>query len=374
MRRAGLLLLALALGCEVDDDSIAALLDLPADAPRPRLPEGAVLSAETIELGRHLFYDVRLSGPGTVACSSCHRQERGFADDVAVSVGADGQAGVLNAPGLANAAYRMPLTWAHASIGELEAQLLLPMYGADPLEMGMAGAEAEIRARLAGDAAYPALFAAAFADQADPITLEHARLALASFVRSLVSFRSPFDDYLGGDRGALSDAARRGSELFFSQRLGCGGCHSGLLLSAATITEASGALPAEAYHNIGLYDVDGAGGYPGPAPGLIAETGIPRDMGRFRVPSLRNVSVTAPYMHDGSVATLEEVLAIYERGGRAIASGPWAGDGKNSPLRSDRLRSFELSDGERADVLAFLEALTDRRFLEDPRLGDPWAM
>jgi len=368
------LVLFLVGGCGIDGGPNDALLDVPAHAPHPRLPADNALSSAKIELGRHLFYDPGLSGPGTVACASCHRQARGFADDAAVSLGADGEAGVLNAPGLANAAYRMPLTWAHGSVGGIEEQLLLPMYGDEPVEMAMAGREAEVRARLAAEVRYRELFAEAFPGDPDAIDLDNARLALACFVRSLISFGSPFDDYLAGDATAVGDSARRGSELFFSQRLGCGGCHSGLLLTVATVTEDSGPQPSDAFHNIGLYDVDGLGRYPEPALGLIAETGIARDMGRFRVPSLRNVTVTAPYMHDGSVATLEDVLAIYEDGGRLVESGPWAGDGRKSPLRSERLRRFALTEEERGDMLAFLAALTDMRFLGDSRYGNPWAM
>jgi cytochrome c peroxidase len=364
---------ALASGCAAEDpgdDNVAVDLELPPHFPEPVVPADNVLTAARIELGRHLFYDDRLSVNQAISCSSCHHQERAFADESAVSLGATGEAGVLNAPTLSNVIYMHPLTWAHGRIGTIEDQLLGPMFGEAPLEMGITGAEDTILERLRAEPVYQDLFELAYPD--DGIDLDAARFALASFVRSLVSYRAPFDAFLAGDMSAISPSARRGSELFYSSRLGCGGCHAGFGLSAATRSKSSAGQQLDPFHNIGLYNIDGEGGYPATAPGLIAETGVARDMGRFRVPTLRNVAVTAPYMHDGSVATLEEVIAIYERGGRLIEEGPNAGDGADNPHRSAELARFELSESERADLLAFLRSLTDQAFLTDPRHASPW--
>ena len=227
------------------------------------------------------------------------------------------------------------------------------MRGAQPIELGMAGHEDEVMARLAAEPRYSPLWEAAFPGQ--PARFEHIKLALACFTRSLISGDSAFD------RRQLSAPASRGADLFYSQRLGCANCHAGF--NFTTATRHLGSQPtAPPFHNIGLYNLDGAGAYPADAPGLRAFTGLARDEGRFRVPSLRNVELTAPYMHDGSVATLEEVIRIYEAGGR----------GEPSPLRSRELRSFTLSDAERADLVEFLRALTDHRFVNDPRFADPW--
>lgn len=352
------------------------LLDepVPAHFPPPIIPEGSELTVDKVELGRYLFYDARLSVNETISCSSCHRQELAFSDGLSVSLGATGEAGALNAPTLSNAAYAHPLTWAHADIATIEEQLIGPMFGEAPVEMGMTGAEAEIVARLAAEPVYQQLFPAAFGESAPvpAIDLERVRLALSAFVRSLLSHRSPFDDFLAGDMGAISDSALRGSELFFSQRLGCGNCHAGFALSTAVRSTVTTGQQTSPFHNIGLYNVDGAGGYPEAAPGLIAETGVDRDMGRFRVPTLRNVALTAPYMHDGSVESLDEVIDIYEAGGRLIETGEQAGDGRVNPWRSVQLRDFELDDSERADLLAFLMSLTDDAFVSDERLADPW--
>lgn len=368
------LIAALSLGACAEpatDAGVEVDLGLPAHFPDPVVPATNPLTASKIELGRHLFYDARLSVNETISCSTCHQQQLAFAATDAVSLGATGDVGVLNAPTLTNAIYASPLTWAHGDIDAIEDQLLGPMFGEAPLEMGMTGNEAVIVDRLRSDALYPALFAEAFGGEA-PVDLDNARLALASFVRSLVSYESPFDGFLAGDAAALSDGAKRGSELFYSPRLGCGACHVGFALTSATHSAASAGRQLTPFHNIGLYNLGPDGDYPETAQGLIEQTGVARDMGRFRVPTLRNVELTAPYMHDGSVATLEDVIAIYEAGGRNVEDGPFAGDGRDNPHRSEDLRSFELTDAERDDLLAFLGSLTDEAFVTDPRHADPW--
>ncbi len=371
-----ILLMTLAVGiigaCAVpgEDNGIDLELALPQHFPDPIAPLSNRLTPESAELGRHLFYDLRLSGNGTLACASCHQQEYAFADSLAVSLGASGGEGVLNAPSLANVIYAYPLTWAHGSVTTIEEQLLGPMFGEQPLEMGMAGFEDEIAGRLAIDARYRELFADAF--PGEEISVKLVRFALASFVRSLVSYQSAFDRFLAGDSVAISQSAQRGSELFYSERLGCSHCHAGFAFSAAVQSLATNSQPTSPFHNIGLYNVDGEGGYPSAAQGLIEESGFAKDMGRFRVPSLRNVALTAPYGHDGSVATLDDFIRIYEEGGRNVEAGSNQGDGRNNPWRSDDLKVFELSDAERDDLIAFLESLTDSSFVMDSRFADPW--
>jgi cytochrome c peroxidase len=126
------------------------------------------------------------------------------------------------------------------------------------------------------------------------------------------------------------------------------------------------------FHNNGLYNLDGNGAYPVDNTGLFDLTGERRDMGRFKAPTLRNVALTAPYMHDGSMATLEEVVEHYERGGRFIEDGEFTGDGRRSPYKSKFVPGFELSESERADLLAFLHSLTDESVVQDPRYSDPF--
>jgi cytochrome c peroxidase len=176
---------------------------------------------------------------------------------------------------------------------------------------------------------------------------------------------------LNGERAAISDSARRGYELFSSERLECFHCHAGFALTDHVNYEGK-AFFDDPFHNTGLYNVDGQGAYPEPNTGVLSVTGRERDMGRFKAPTLRNIAVTAPYMHDGSIASLDAVLDHYAAGGRTLSEGEHAGVGSASPLKSNLIQGFTLSDSERADVLAFLHSLTDEGFLTDARFADPW--
>ena len=160
--------------------------------------------------------------------------------------------------------------------------------------------------------------------------------------------------------------------LFFSELLECDHCHGGLNFASA-LTHEGNPREVSPFENNGLYNVGGTGAYPEPNTGLHAFTGELRDMGRMKPPSLRNVELTAPYMHDGSIATLEEVIDHYERGGRLIESGPNAGDGAINPNKSQFVTGFPLSDAAKADLVAFLKSLTDRDFTTDPRFASPFA-
>lgn len=344
---------------------------LPPGFPPPPVPADNPLTAEKVELGRRLFYDRRLSGDGHFACASCHRQELAFTDGRARAMGAAGDLHPRGAMSLANAAYAVTLAWDEPELTRLEDQALVPMLATAPVELGIAGREDEVLARLEADERYRRLFAAAFPGEPDPFTLGHVARALASFERTLISGRSAYDRLLwDDDREALTPAAWRGMELFFSERLGCSGCHAGFNFSGPVRfaapeggDPAAAAEPPPAFFNTGLYDL-GGGAYPPDNPGLFRHTGREGDHGRFRAPTLRNVALTAPYMHDGSIATLGEVIDHYAAGGRAAGS----------PAKDPRLRGFALAPGEKADLLAFLESLTDHAFVTDPRLADPFAV
>jgi cytochrome c peroxidase len=191
------------------------------------------------------------------------------------------------------------------------------------------------------------------------VTLRHVTEALAAYQRTLVSAGSDYDRFLAGDGEALSEAAERGRQLFFSERLGCGGCHRGRWLTDAAEPLAS---VEEAFHNTGLYNLGGDGSYPRASPGLVEFTGKPEDRGKFRTSPLRNLTLTPPFMHDGSAATLDDVIEHYAAGGRTIDAGPLAGVGADNPHKDARVRGFVVSEGERGDLLAFLESLTDPDF------------
>lgn len=344
---------------------------LPAWVPKPIVPADNTMSAAKVELGRHLFHDRRLSITGGISCAGCHIQAKAFTDGRKVGLGATGEAHPRNAMGLGNAAYFPVLTWADPRTTRLEAQALVPMFGEHPVEMGLAGREGDIERLLRRDPRYERLFGEAFADATEPYTIANLTRALAAFQRSLISFDSPYDRYrYGGQSAAISRAAKRGETLFFSERLACFHCHGGITFSDAVMHERL-EKPEIGFHNTGLYNIDGRGAYPADNRGLIAVTGRAEDMGRFRTPSLRNVAVTAPYMHDGSMPTLHKVLDHYMAGGRRIVSGPYAGNGAANPGKSMFITGFRLTPRQRSDLLAFLESLTDRGFLADRAHSDP---
>ena len=344
---------------------------LPAWVPRPLVPADNPMSTEKIELGRVLFYDQRLSINGGMSCATCHQQKAAFTDGRKVAIGATGVAHPRNAMGLANIAYSPVLTWADPTQLRLEAQALVPMFGEHPVEMGLAGKEQDLIRLLHRDPRYERLFRAAFPADPDPYTVDNLTRALATFQRSLVSFDSAYDRYrFGGRRHAMSNPAKRGEKLFFSERLACFHCHGGVNFTDAVIHERL-EKPEPGFHNTGLYNIDGRGAYPVNNRGLTAITGRPADMGRFRTPSLRNVAVTAPYMHDGSIATLSGVIDHYAAGGRSIKTGPDRGVGATNPHKSMFVKGFRLAAGEKAALIAFLESLTDHTFPANPAHADP---
>lgn len=296
---------------------------LPADVRPPRVPADNPMSAPKVELGRRLFYDADLSVDGTMACATCHEQHRAFADGNATHGGVHGEAGRRNVPGLANVAWATTLTWADPRLTSLEFQAAVPVTRKAPVEMGMAGQEAEIAHRLGRDACYRQMFADAFPGDG-AVDFRHVALALAAFERTLVSFDSSYDAWRRGNRRALSPAAIAGEQLF---RRGCSGCHAGPLLSDGRF---HALLPPDR-RDLGLGEV----------------TGRRIDAGRFRTPSLRNVALTAPYFHDGSAKTVAD----------AVRRHPTAA---------------AMSGADREALEAFLVSLTDRRFTTDPRTALPW--
>jgi len=315
------------------------------------------MSDVKVRLGRRLFYDARLSGNGTYSCASCHKQALAFSDGRAHALGSTGQEHPRSAMSLTNVAFNASYGWASPKTRTLEAQMLVPMLNEHPIEMGLKGNEAAIVGRIASDEDDAALFREAFGVAQGAITLDVIVKGIASFERTLVSADSPFDRYLyRDDRSALTAEARRGMDLFFSDRLACAQCHSGFNLSGPTIHQGSAPVPPS-FHNTGLYNVDGHGAYPAIDRGLLDVTHVSSDMGKFRAPTLRNIAVTAPYMHDGSIPTLEAAVVHYASGG------------VDSPFKSPRLKGFEATPRDVSDLVAFLVSLTDEAFLKNPELS-----
>ncbi|HEY0801370.1 MAG TPA: MbnH family di-heme enzyme [Steroidobacteraceae bacterium] len=316
------------------------------------MPADNPMSAEKVALGRRLFFETRLSTTGRYSCSSCHQPELAFTDGRAHALGATGESVRRGVMSLTNVAYNAAFTWGSAKVRSLESQMRQPLFNEHPVEMGLTGDGGSAVNAISMDPTYGVQFAAAF--PGDAISMDHIIKAIAAFERTLVSGRSPFDRYVfDDDREAMSEPAKRGMALFYSARVGCVQCHSGLNFSGPMIYEGH-AVNEALFANTGLYDIDGRGSYPKSDRGLIEVTHRGADMGKFRVPTLRNVALTAPYMHDGSLSSLEDALDHYVRGGH------------KSPRQDLRIRPFTLSAAERADLLAFLDSLTDTEFVKNP--------
>jgi cytochrome c peroxidase len=320
--------------------------NLPRGWPAPVVPADNPMSAAKVELGCRLFFEPALSVNGTRSCATCHRPELAFTDGRARGVGATGEHLPRGSMSIANVAYSPALTWADDRLTTLEQQIERPLFNEHPVEMGVSRTEAHVLKRLAADGNYTAAFRAAFPSDSAPVSLINLQRAISAFERTLISANSAFDRYLlHDDREALSDDAREGMAVFFSARAGCAQCHSGPGF-AGPIVSRERPTAAPAFARNGAFMASDADS------GLALVSGLAKDAGRFRVPTLRNVAVTAPYMHDGRLTTLRDVLLHY-------ATEP--------ALAATRAASADiepLSAGEQQLVIAFLNALTDEEFLQ----------
>jgi len=338
----------------------------PAWAPTPAVPADNPMSPAKVRLGRRLFYEKRLSVNGSMSCATCHQQAHGFTDGQRTHLGATGEPGIRSVMTLTNVAYLPSYTWANPLITSLEKQMLLPLFSDHPLEMAMAGHEAELAAHVAADPEYVREFAQVFPQDNPPVDVPHITKAIAAFERTLLSFDSPYDRYKHGDANAISAAAKRGEALFFGERLECYHCHDGVNFTD-NYTAQGLAFPETGFHNTGLYNEDSHGAYKPWDHGLRDVTSHAEDEGAFRTPTLRNIAVTAPYMHDGSLPTLEAVIQQHYavKGHAALTSH------SPNPLRSEFIEGFSISESEVKDLIAFLNSLTDQNFLTNPEFGDP---
>ena len=302
--------------------SLSELVELPAHFPAFEEPADNPLNGAKWELGRLLFHDTRFSAANDVSCASCHLAQFAMADSLAVSLGTGGAPGFRNASALFNMAWQ-PRFHREGGIPSLETQILAPLQEPHEFDKDLMTLVAE----LAKDSGYHALSEEAFARPFDAFVLTR---ALAAFERTLISGESPYDRWLLGDSSALSESALRGQSLF--DNLQCQSCHSGLWLTDF------------ANHNIGLYRDN-------PDPGAYRLTLDSADLGKFKTPSLRNLAFSAPYMFDGSLSTLEEVLDHYANGGMG------------HPNQDPRVFPIDLTSDERSDLLAFLAALNDTNFV-----------
>jgi len=310
------------------------VLPLGLQAAAAYIPDTNPMSARKIELGRKLYFDARLSLDGSVSCATCHDPDKGFSDARPTSAGIRGQTGNRNSPTVINRLFSKEQFW-DGRAADLEDQALGPIQ--NPIEMGhsLPG----MINNLQGIAVYAAEFEATFGSPG--INADRVAQAIASYERTVVAGNAPFDRLQAGETTAMNEAAVRGMALFNdAQRANCVTCHAGF-----NFTD-------ESYHNLGV-GMD----KPFPDMGRFTVTKDEVDRGAFRTPTLRNITQTAPYMHDGSEATLQDVIALYDRGG------------KPNPNLSKEIRPLNLSDQDKADLLAFLEALTGEvRGKEKPTL------
>jgi cytochrome c peroxidase len=313
-----------------------------------------------------------MSVNGTSSCATCHRQELAFTDGRAQAVGATGQTHPRSAMSLVNVAYSGAFNWSNPNVHSLEEQALKPMFGTGPVELGVV--KEDLLRLIRSDPVYRVGFPRAFPGEANAYRIANVTKALASFERTILSGGSPYDRFhLTGDPDAIGEAAKRGEILFFLDYGGpaCFRCHGGFNFSDAVDFVRNPRPPIE-FHNTGLYNVPGEFAYPMPNTGIYEYTRNPSDVGKFKAPTLRNIARTAPYMHDGSIATLGEVVDHYAAGGRTTGQGPWAGVGRDNAAKDPLIHGFPMTPQNRADLIAFLESLTDEGVVHDPRLADPW--
>ena len=304
---------------------------LPDYFPTMKHPEGNELTDPRVQLGRQLFYDPILSSDSTISCASCHKQSLAFADSLAVSPGVLQRKGNRNAPTLGNVGFN-PTVLFDGFLETLEKQILVPIQEHAEFDFNMI----EIVKRLRKDPFYVALAKKAYNREPDPFVVTR---SISAFERTLVSYRSDYDKFLQGKK-KLSASAMRGKELFFD-KLYCSKCHNGFNFTDFSV------------HNNGLYER-----YPGDS-GRFRVTHLETDRDLFKVPSLRNIALTAPYMHDGSIATLREVIQHYASGGKTHKN-------KNTVIQP-----FTLTTAEENDLIAFLNTLTDKEFIRDKRYAKP---
>lgn len=307
--------------------NVMTTINIPRGFPEIDFPEDNHFTKVRWELGKKLFYDTRLSADSTKSCASCHNPELAFADDKALSFGVKNREGTRNAPSLANAAY-LPYFTREGGVPTLEMQVLVPIQEHNEFDFNIV----DIASRLQPEDDYRRLSLKAYGRELDYYVITR---AIANFERSLISGSSSYDKYsYKNDKSALTQEQQKGMELFFSDRTSCSSCHSGF-----NFTDNS-------FKNNGLYE-----NYSDPGRNRL--TNIDEDIALFKVPSLRNAVITAPYMHDGSISTLEEVVEHYNSGG------------KNHMHKSKLIRKLNLSAEERSYLVSFLESLTDYEFINN---------
>ncbi|MBK7763682.1 MAG: c-type cytochrome [Bacteroidetes bacterium] len=301
-------------------------IDIPVGFPSIAFPDGNEYTKARWELGKRLFYDQIMSKQNTISCGSCHHAQNAFSDTVALSIGDNNLVGKSNAPTLTNIAYHPYFTRA-GGVPTLEMHILVPIQEHDEFNTNIL----DIVEKLKQDQSYVAQIKDAYNREPDPYSITR---AIANFERSFISGNSLYDQYAFQGKKTLNEVELRGLQLFNSSKANCSQCHSGFNFSNY------------AFENNGLYPIYADSG-------RMRLTHLESDRARFKVPTLRNISVTAPYMHDGSFKTLEAVINHYNSGGYSHAN------------KSSFIKPLGLSEQEKNDLVAFLKSLTDYQFINN---------
>lgn len=326
------------------------VLPLPPGVLEPVIPEDNPLTKEKVALGKTLFFDKRLSADDTISCATCHDPEKGFADGKVIAIGIKDQKGTRNSPTVLNAAFFDAQFWDGRAI-TLEEQAKQPIV--NPKEMGMPSHNA-LAEKISGIPEYKTAFQAVFGTE--KITIDYIAMAIASFERTLISFNTPFDRFIAGNKEAISASAQRGWKLF-QGKARCITCHE-FNVSYPFFTN-------NKFHNVGVAmkgkDFEflarkAAGADADPAVlaqeeasselGHYLVTKEPKDIGAFKTSGLRNIALTAPYMHDGSEPILEDVVEFYNKGGVP------------NPNLDGGIRPLNLTEDEKKDLVEFMKSLT----------------
>ncbi|MFB5651989.1 cytochrome-c peroxidase [Leptospira wolffii] len=344
-----------------ESTGILGLPDLP-------IPKNNPQSKDKILLGAKLYSDTRFSADGTVSCATCHKPDLAFTDRLKVSKGIKNLTGTRNAPSVLNAAFYKTQFW-DGRRGDLEGQSKDPLL--NPVEHGLSSHE-DLLKIVRSDEDYVSRFRTVFGIEKDSIDIDRVAMAIASFERTIISGDSPFDRYrYGNDPKALSDSAIRGLDVYLGKGR-CQDCHM--------IGEKNAIFTDDKFHNLGVgfkriqpkleeilrkrsespgatssSDEEILTNLESSELGRFSMTGQNEDLGAFKTPSLRNIALTAPYMHDGSLTSLEQVIALYDKGG------------ESNPFLASGIRPLGLSAGEKADLVAFLKSLTSSRLPSLPK-------
>lgn len=324
-------------------------------------PKASKYSANE-QLGRLLFFDNRLSVNKSKSCASCHKPNVAFADNEVLPLGAFGDTVPHNTPTIINLADNELFNWANDNLTTLQQQSNFPLFGKHPIEMGNDSLDNTVFDFVYEDALYKPLLKK---NKISKLNWNLVKDLIASYVKTMKFRNSKYDKFLRGEIKLTKDEMA-GKNLFFSESINCKKCHNGRDFDEPEFTMMN------PYQNIGLYSVGKDSMYGNNDNGLYDINKDKDDIGKFKIPTLRNVLLTAPYFHDGSADNIVDVINHYERGGRLTLSGKNAGDGKFHPNKNEDVNGFKVSEKQKKQLISFLNTLTDTSYLKNSFFKSPF--